>query len=524
MTPRLDQLAQKEYARWWALSASIAVGTLIYWLGLFFHADAIKDFLLAGSLRGGVDDKMPLHDVLVTRKDWLYFSFTPLAIKIGRYWALPVCVLRVLTARADEETYALAFLFGAGIQYVKFREGADIHIFWPHYFAAYFALALAQLARTIGQVTGWLVGFFSRPRAAAVAVWTGLVAGLMPVVAMAHDGVKSLWVWRRTGGRYDDKGSLIESHVDLLVVLRDVIVPKSPTGARIDAHPGVDWYWEHMWQFQGNANIVSAPLTASSAVTTHPFWIARGKGLSGDEQKHIAAEAHVRIYGDTWVVDQREPAAPLDAFSLNERQPNPFEWLVFGGTEPTRSIGRNPDPWLTWEWRTHLEQVAPVPGGEPASIDEVRIAHNVAIFRGDAEAAARWKRRLESELDLTRAAPFDRSVKLIGVRVTDGVEPRVEAWFECTARMGDAAFNVRSTIEERGAFSLIPKPETEREMAFPPSLSTKLWRPGMIYETYAVLNHRIGRERYWGYWATRDGSPTPRRLDGQAQTTLTVVP
>ena len=50
--------------------------------------------------------------------------------------------------------------------------------------------------------------------------------------------------------------------------------------------------------------------------------------MSGDEQRRIAAAAHVRIYGDIWVVDQREGPSPVDAFSLNEREPNPFEWLL----------------------------------------------------------------------------------------------------------------------------------------------------------------------------------------------------
>jgi hypothetical protein len=519
MTPRLRQ---RDYARWWALSVTLSLGMLVYWIALFHHADAIKDWLASGSMRGGGAD-LPLHDVLVARKDWLYFSFTPLAIKLGRY-AAPLCALRLVVARADEEIYALAFLFGAAIQYVVFREGADIHIFWPHYFAAYFALAMAQLARTIASVVGWVVGRFSPPRARNVAAATGLAVGLMPAVAMAHDGVASLWVWRRTGGRYDDKGTLIDSETDMLVVLRDVIMPWTRRGTRIDAHPSVDWYWQDLWEYEGNANIVGNPLAGNPAVASHPFWIARGRGLSADEEKRIASISKVRIYGDAWVVDQREPVGSTDAYSVNEREPNPIEWLLLGGTETLRSIGPNPDPWLTWEWRTHLDQPAPLPTGEPVTIDQIRIAHNVAIAQGDSAAAERWRRQIESQLDLAKGVAFDHGVSLLGVRLTGGVEPRVEAWFECMAKMGDAAFNVRSTIESKARFSLIPPDTTDREMAYPPSLATKLWRPEMIYKTYAVLNHRIGRERYWGTWTSRDGTEVPRRIDGETETTLAVVP
>jgi hypothetical protein len=224
------------------------------------------------------------------------------------------------------------------------------------------------------------------------------------------------------------------------------------------------------------------------------------------------------------VVDQREAAAPIDAFSLNEHEPNALQWLLYGGTEPVRRIGPSPDPWLTWEWRTHLGQPASPPTGEPATLDEMRVAHNVAIALGDALAVRRWRERIDAQLDLTKATDFDRGVHLIGVRVIDGAQPRVQSWFECVGPMGDAVFNVRSTIEARAPFSLIPPDATDREMAWGPPLGTKLWRPGMLYETFAVLNHRIGRERYWAYWASRDGSAVPRRSDGQSETTLAVIP
>jgi hypothetical protein len=90
--------------------------------------------------------------------------------------------------------------------------------------------------------------------------------------------------------------------------------------------------------------------------------------------------------------------------------------------------------------------------------------------------------------------------------------------------MGEVSFNVRSTVEARAPFSLIPPDPTDREMAYPPTLSTKLWRPRFLYMTDAVLNHRIGRERYAGAWQSRDGSPPPRRTDGKPDTTLAVVP
>jgi uncharacterized protein YqgC (DUF456 family) len=530
-TPRFHL---KPYARWWALSVVIMVLELVFWVGLFQHADQISQWLGAAQYRGG-GKVGTLAEALHARRGWIEFSFTPLAIALGKI-AAPVCLLRLLVFRRDEETYAPGLLFGAVVQYVAFKKGADVHIFWPHYFAPYFALALAELVGSVVPLIAGLVRHFSRfrvPFAAAIA----LSVGLVPVAAMAHDGVKSLWVWRRTGGRYDDNGALIRSHVDLLYVIEQVILPQKTAGMTIDAHPSIGWGWEFLWKYQGLANVAPVPVLGAADVAKHPFWIARASGLTADEQRKIAASSHVKVFGDAWVVDQRERPAPLDAYALDEREPNVFEWLGYGGTEPTRSIGSSTDALRTWEWRLHLGQpVSPAAPAEsmpahwsapPTREDrqELRLVHNVAVASGDDAAALEDESRITQSLDRSVATNFTEGVELLGVRVTGGVEPRLELWFKSKGDpgLGDASFNVRSSVEARESFSLIPPDPTDREMAFPPTLPTKLWRSGFIYETDVVLNHRIGRERYAGYWRTRDGSRAPSRLDGQPQTSLALV-
>jgi hypothetical protein len=518
LTPRLRIVP---YARWWALSVAVVAGTLLFSIGLFAHADQLADWLASSETRrAGSDTK--LAEVLKARAHWIDFSFTPLAILIGKA-AAPVCLLRWIVTRRDEETYAPGLLFGAVIQYVAFKQGADVHIFWPHYFAPYFALSLAQLAATIASVAGWFVRRFAPSRAAGIAAATGLVVGLFPVVAMAHDGVLSLWVWRRTGGRYDASG--IRSHIDMLSVLEQVVVPHTARDGHIDVSSSAGFGWEHEWKTQSTVVIVAMPAVGDPGVDTHPFWLARGSGLSSQDAKKIASTARVRIYGDTWIVDQREPPAPVDAYSLNEREPNALEWLLFNGTEPVRSVGATPDPWLTWEWRTHLGQPAEPPAGVPTTLDETRIAHNAAVDRHDPIAAERWREQIEGRLDRSGEARFSGGMHLIGVRLVGGVEPRLEAWFECgQALAGDESFNVRSTVEARAPLSLIPPDEVDRDMAWPHPLPTKLWRAGFLYKTETVLNHRIGRERYWGSWASRDDTVAPHRIDGQDQTTLARLP
>jgi hypothetical protein len=509
------------YASWWALSVVIMVVLLMWIVGLFAHAGQIDQWLGAEEARGG-GKVGNLHEALIARTPWIDFSFTPLAILLGKI-AAPVCLLRLLVLRRDEETYALGLLFGAVVQYAAFKKGADVHIYWPHYFAAYFALSLATLCATIGDGLRWILRRYapSRVHVAAVVV---LAVGLTPVLAMAHDGVRSLMIWQRTGGRYDERGGFIRSQVDLLTVIQEVIMPRTKRGVAMDVAREPGWGWEFQWKYEGPGNAVDAPVLGAPDVAKHPFWLARASGLGGDAEKKIADSSHVQIYGDAWIVDQREAAGPVDAFAVQEREPNLFERFLYGGTEPVRSISAAPDPWRTWEWRTHVGQAATIPRGEPQTLEETRIAHNVAVATGDAAAEQKWREKIMQLLDAPSTS-FTRGVNLLGVRITGRAQARVECWFEPTADapLGELWFSVRSDVEGRELLNLVPPDPNEREMSASPPLSTKLWKPHFIYVTDAVLNHRLGRERYWGRFRSRDGSPAPERVDGKPQTTLTVV-
>jgi hypothetical protein len=273
-------------------------------------------------------------------------------------------------------------------------------------------------------------------------------------------------------------------------------------------------------------NDAATPLANTPSAASHPFWIARASGMSADEQRKLVAMAHVRVYGDVWLVDQREPKGPLDSFSLEQREPSVLEWFLFDTTEVHRNAAKTPDPWTTWEWRSHLGQDAPMPTGQPSTLDEMRIAHNAAVVRGDAAGAASWRQKIEAQLDRSMAIKYDTGLALIGVRVLGGVEPRVEAWFEVGKEpfAGDAMFAVKSDVEKKSFLSLVPVDTTDRDMAWSEPLPTKLWKPHCLYKTTSDLNHRIGVERYSGRWVPRDGGAFPHRTDNHPDTLLTTLP
>ena len=86
----------------------------------------------------------------------------------------------------------------------------------------------------------------------------------------------------------------------------------------------------------------------------------------------------------------------------------------------------------------------------------------------------------------------------------------IEAWFEAGGPTpGDTTFAIHSIVDRPARASFIPADPTERDMAYPPPISTKLWKKGYIYRIEAELNHRIGYERYFGFFVSRDGQPAP---------------
>ncbi|HEY8087082.1 MAG TPA: glycosyltransferase family 39 protein [Polyangiaceae bacterium] len=517
----VPRFAFRPYAKWWGVSVGIVAGTLMLWLALFTYAGQIDTWVMSALARGG-GTNAKLKTVLEARKDWIDFSFTPLVVKLGKL-AAPVALLRLVVRRVDEEVYSLSLLFGATFQYVAFKGGADVHIFWSMYFAPYYALAMAQLFDFFGGFVGFLVSRFMREWRAPVVAWVGLLTGLVPVVLVTPDGVRSLPIWRRTGGRYDDNGKVTRSQLDLLDVVDQEVLPKTYRGNPIDTSNSAEWYWEHTWLYQGPNSDRSIPGASDPTANTHPFWIARPSGIMADGQKKVAPAAHIRVFGDVWLVDQREPYAPIDVYPVEERDPSWWQWLFLEGTEPHRVMGVEPDPWLTWEVRTHLDEPATEPRGEPKTLDEMRIAQNVDIDRGDLAAAERTKEAILARLDRSMATRFD-TVELLGVRMIGGPEPRLETWFQATDQQaGDAMFFVTAKVEAKASYSLIPVPAVERTVSFPPPIPTKLWHTGFIYRFETVLNHRIGRERYTGHWVSRDGSPAPVPVHALPMVTLAVV-
>jgi hypothetical protein len=256
----------------------------------------------------------------------------------------------------------------------------------------------------------------------------------------------------------------------------------------------------------------------------HHTFLARASSLSVEQLRALVATFHVKIYGDdVWVVDRREPAAPLDAYALEEREPWPWEWYFISGVEPMRKYV--PDPYSTWEWRTTFDQPPPAVDVPPKSFEQIRIAYNMAIAADDKNRARELRARIEEGMTRIPGANFTQGLTLLGYRRIGGTEPRIVNIFEATgtAARTDAMFAISAQVERSKPFSLIPPDPIVRAVSLTPALSTKLYRPGFIYANTVVLRQRIGIERFWGVFQSKDGAPPPTRVDGQAETPLLVA-
>ena len=289
-----------------------------------------------------------------------------------------LAALRLLVLRREHEAIPLAVLLMATVQYVVFRQGADIHVFWPHYFAAFFALGMGAIVATLAPLFALVPRLRQRRRAPVLA----LGCALLPVLAIARDGIPALRYARDTGGRFNEKGLLIHSDGAKTAFLR-FVDPSIPRNAVIAMPDGMKATWSQVWTLGGRVLADHHNLPGKSRNTV---WLGDTRFLGADAQGTLARDTHVTAVGPFWKVVEGEPAAPLDAFSFVEREPSWWEWYFVSGTEPHRDV--TPDPWLTWELRTHLGQPAEPPAAPPVTLEQRRIAHNIAVAAGDTARAA----------------------------------------------------------------------------------------------------------------------------------------
>jgi hypothetical protein len=510
LPPRIfPPIKVRRYAQWWIACCFVTCAFFGLWFVLFWKYGTLIDLLGSAATRSsGV--AVPLADAIEARRYRVDICFTPFAILIGKI-AAPIAFLRLLARRRDEEAFSIACLIAATIQYVGFKQGADVHVFWPHYFGIYFAFAFAQLVLSLDWALRKLLALTQRAWAERAAYGAALGVVALYVILMIPDALRGMREGRETWGRYNEER--IRSDADAVRVIESVIAPRLPPGATLDAHSGVRWSWHYSWATHGLHQDTSVPKRGAGDVNDHPFFFARLGGLSTSEIRALASDFHLEIYGDVLVVDRRRAPGPLDAYVFEERSKNPFSWYFLGATEPGRTVS---DPFATWEWRTHLGQDATPPNVEPVTPEQIRIAHNVAVASGDMARAQSLRERLEALLSREVIADYTQGIKLLGVHKVAGVGARYDAIFFAGEgpTPGEAQFGVHARVVAKSPLSWVRPDPLVRDLSMPMTMPANLWKRGMIYACPLWLFHRTGVETYETVFWSRDGKPAPERVGG----------
>jgi 4-amino-4-deoxy-L-arabinose transferase-like glycosyltransferase len=488
----LGPFSFERFARVWAWSVVAVTLVALFHLLTLVKLEHVNEFLRQGEFRAQGSD-LPLEAVLAHRRYWIELAFTPLAVVIGKL-ALPVLLTRLFIRRRDLEIFPLALLATASAYYVFFKEGADIHFFWPEYFALYFAYAVGAVVTSLDLWFGWAAARRSLAPRRTLVTWVIALLGFASVLVILPDGLRALVYARKSGGRFNERGLIIHPDFDKEAALAAVA-----RGLPEDAVFGVSSsfkpsYWMD-WVLRRPVRYVGLPRLDSAGVSS--FALDARFDTRGALET-LTREFPVRAIGPFMVADIVAAPEPVAGFLTVPRRLGALERFFTATSHDVYDVV--PDAFWTWELRTHLNQTPnPAPRAEPVGFEELRSAHNLAVFEHDDARAERLRAQLLAGVDRSVHRSYSQGVELLGARLEQGASTRLTLYFHTEAALpSDDVFQVVSTVETAPRLSLIPRDTLVWDVGMPFAIPTTLWRPGFIYASSTEITKRPGVERYDG--------------------------
>ena len=436
---------------------------------------------------------------LQARQHWIELSFTPVAIVLGKL-ALPLLLVRVVVLRRELEALPLAVLVMATLQYVIFKEGADVHVFWPHYFALYFAFAMGAVAASLETLARRLAEWRRSQAGERAAPWVALGLALAPLLVILPDSVAALGYARRTGLRFDDGWRLIHQDLDKTLLLRHVAA-RCEAGEHLSVHQSVKYSWSLEWALGRPIRVVH---------TTHGpgrYLLLDSRFTDARALRRVARDFGVQAYGPHWVVDREASGPSLTGFAFARQEPDLIDWYLVHGNDPVLRIV--PDAYHTWELRQHFDQQPnPVPSQSPVTPEQRRIAHNLAVAQGDRDRARELSEQLTAGLRRELAATYRDGTELLGAALEPGLLPLLRVYLRAGGPPAPAvALRIRGQVRSK-PWSTVPLPGRKRDVGMPFSLPPAVWKPEFIYSSVSELRKQPGVVDY--YASVRRGrSMTP---------------
>jgi hypothetical protein len=484
---------RRRIATFWGLGLALcgaAVGAHLY---TFSHLGQLDELFNQGNLRS-TGSNLPLSMVLAARKFWIEVSFTGLAIALGKL-ALPVLALRTLWHRSELEALPLAVFAMATVQYVVFKQGADIHIFWPHYFALYFAFACAALSQTGLELSARALRHFAKfPTESANFGWLALA--LLVPLAIAPDGLRALRYAHRSGGRFNENGHLTKPDKDKVATL-EWLSARMASDSSVTLHPGMRQSLWVDWSLQRPVQTVNH-LPVGPATGPDRYYIADQRFMDATEQEALAAEFALTAIGPYLAVDREQARGTLAAFAVQRDEPTALQSYWVSSSHALREIV--PDPYLGWEMRERFGLLPNEPPSvPPANFEQIRVAHNIAVARGDSAAAERWLGQLLVGCDLTHATAFSDGDALLGTRLERGASLVFSAYFRASGPdPSEPDLMLHSSLVAAPSSSLVPRDAAVADVGMPFAIPASRWKPGYVYASTTEIIRRIGSERWYG--------------------------
>lgn len=481
----------------------------------------LEKLIEQGRLRSlGAD--LPLADVLRARRYWTALMFTPLAVLIGKLGAVALAACAILKHR-ERELVPLALLGMAAFQYLVFKQGADVHVFWPHYFAPYFALSLGALTASLSTL---LAAALDRFRGAATPLrvqraWLGaapLALGFVVPAFMAHDAVVTLVYGRKTGGRFNERGHFIQADRDKSAALAHWAASAAPN-APVALDPSMRQSLWVPWVLQRPVR------TAGGSGWTPPerYSVLDARFVAPARLRALARAGQTTAVGPFWFTDRAAAPSGLGAWSIERREPTTLEQLLVSATHALRDIAE--DPYHRWELRDHFSEARhAAPHSATRSSEQLRIAHNIAVASGNAARAQELRDELLQGVDRRMELTYRNGTRLLGARFERGASDVLTVYFESRGPVNGQRFAIHSRVEAADASSLVPPDPLQWEVGLPPGIPPAVWKRSYIYSSVTELLKRPGREVFSGAWLDGVEGLPRRRLANSAGVRLLVLP
>ncbi len=501
------RIDESKYARWFAYTTAAAVFTIGLYLYLFTKSEHLSDLLMSYHQRSTGSEQTWSQVLTPRRRMWFGWMVTRLGISIVGI-GLPISVLR-LVRRSAGEIMPIAWTLAATFQYAVFKQAADVHIFWPHYFGPSAALAAGAIVRTAMGARQRLLlklhGLSHRVLSTATAVIIG-AAVFGPLALLARMAFPQLRQSRITCGRFDDGGRHIEREADA-AQFADWAAAGLPPSELVGYSSSIGY----AYHVQYGAHHAGAQLGSDMSGGTGPVRIGLldTRQTSPHDLELIAHKYGVTAVGPFWRVD-RSTGSSFTAMRYTERSPNVLEWFFLSGSDLARTIGPDQDQWATWEWTDHLGVDGSPPSAAPGTVEELRIAHNLAVSRGDAGRASALRERVLSKIEGSVNVDFTDDVHLIGVHVDRGSATVVTMYWETgpAFKPVDSNFLVKCNVVSPPRLWFADTDFFEKDMNPTNPIRPAMWKPGYLYLQRFVAMHRIGEERCYGVFSSPETRPT----------------